>query len=339
MAQQAKRKVNKFNFEADNSAVALVSESQGGGANGFKTLLIKSADKFSKEFLEKAQKVQVTLNFEDYLVKFHDMWSTDAEALTHLLGFDGEDEDELGVYHDVYFYEWFDDKLEKEGSRYRSPTPEDRKEWLDYRNQGITLVKSLASADNRLEMLATLSEPEYWSVINEQKFFEKALEKEQSGGTPTSPEQESGTITKATSAVHNNEDNTMSGKTPETKVEDAVALQKALEDQAVTLQKALDQIEAFKQKEAEAITKAREAVVTGLVGTEHSAVLMKSLADLDAEKFDAVVEVIKAVGTTTEKDPMFVEVGSKENGVEVAKSANSTDDAVAEKFRNKYNKA
>jgi len=55
---KAKRKISKFNFEAEGSAVALVSASQGGAANSFKTLVIKSADKFSKEFIQKAQKVQ-----------------------------------------------------------------------------------------------------------------------------------------------------------------------------------------------------------------------------------------------------------------------------------------
>ena len=68
---------------------------------------------------------------------------------------------------------------------------EDRKAWLEYRKQGITLIKSLFEADNKLEMLAALSEKDYWSVLNEQKLFEKALkQKEQndlSGGEPTTP--------------------------------------------------------------------------------------------------------------------------------------------------------
>ena len=70
MTTKAKRKIDKFNFQADNSAVALVSASQGGAANSFKTLVMKSADKFSKEFIEKAQKVQVTMEFDDFLVHF-----------------------------------------------------------------------------------------------------------------------------------------------------------------------------------------------------------------------------------------------------------------------------
>ena len=36
-------------------------------------------------------------------------------------------------------------------------------------------------------MLAALSEKDYWSVLNEQKFFEKALQELQSGGQPKQP--------------------------------------------------------------------------------------------------------------------------------------------------------
>ena len=194
---KAKRKISKFNFEAEGSAVALVSASQGGAANSFKTLLIKSANKYSKEFIEKAQKVQVTMEFDDFLVKFFDMWREDAKILSSILGFseDGSDneEDDLGVYNDDYFYEWFDEKLGDD--RYRSPTEEDKKAWLEYRKQGITLIKSLAESDNKLEMLAALSEQDYWSVINEQKLFEKALkQKDLSGGEPTTPVVEAGKI-------------------------------------------------------------------------------------------------------------------------------------------------
>ena len=196
---KAKRKISKFNFEAEGSAVALVSASQGGAANSFKTLVIKSADKFSKEFIQKAQKVQVVMEFDDFLQKFFDMWKEDAKVLTSILGFgdegmDSESElDDLGVYNDDYFYEWFDEKLTEEGATYRSPTEEDKLAWLEYRKQGITLVKSLAETDNKLEMLATLSEKDYWSVINEQKLFEKALkQKDLSGGEPTTPVVEAG---------------------------------------------------------------------------------------------------------------------------------------------------
>ena len=149
---KAKRVISKFNFEGKDSAVALVSASQGGAANSFKTLVIKSADKYSPKFIEKAQKVQVVMEFDDFLQKFFDMWQEDAKILTSILGFDDEsmtsesESDDLGVYNDDYFYEWFDEKLAEEGAIYRNPTEEDKSAWLEYRKQGITLIKSVAES-------------------------------------------------------------------------------------------------------------------------------------------------------------------------------------------------
>jgi hypothetical protein len=327
---KAKRKISKFNFEAEGSAVALVSASQGGAANSFKTLVIKSADKYSKEFIQKAQKVQVVMEFDDFLQKFFDMWKEDAKILTSILGFgdegmDSESElDDLGVYNDDYFYEWFDEKLAEEGATYRSPTEEDKLAWLEYRKQGITLVKSLAETNNKLEMLAALSEKDYWSVINEQKLFEKALkQKDLSGGEPTTPVVEAGKISKkAKPAVHNQEENQMSGNQPEISVEDAVALKKALEDQKVELQKALEAVELFKAKEKEVVEKAREAeVIAAVVDVDASAKLFKAVKDLEDEAFKDVVDVVKALTAKVDESEMFKEKGSKESGEKVSKAA------------------
>ena len=327
---KAKRKISKFNFEAEGSAVALVSASQGGAANSFKTLVIKSADKYSKEFIEKAQKVQVVMEFDDFLQQFFGMWKEDAKVLTSILGFDDEsmdtesESDDLGVYNDDYFYEWFDEKLEEEGSRYRSPTEEDKKAWLEYRKQGITLIKSLAEADNKLEMLAALSEKDYWSVLNEQKLFEKALKQNEqndlSGGEPTTPVKQTGKLSKkAKTAVHKQEENTMSGNQPE---EDVVALKKALEDQKAELQKALEAVELFKSKEKEALEKAREQEVKAAVeDVEASAKLFKAVKDLEDEAFKDVVEVVKSLSQKVEDQALFKEQGSPDEGVQVQKSA------------------
>ena len=330
---KAKRKISKFNFEAEGSAVALVSASQGGAANSFKTLVIKSADKYSKEFIEKAQKVQVTMEFDDFLVKFFDMWREDAKILSSILGFSEDssdnEEDDLGVYNDDYFYEWFDEKLGDD--RYRSPTEEDKKAWLEYRKQGITLVKSLAESANKLEMLAALSEQDYWSVINEQKLFEKALkQKDLSGGEPTTPVVEAGKISKkAKPAVHNQEENQMSGNQPEISVEDAVALKKALEDQKVELQKALEAVELFKAKEKEAVEKAREAEVkAALKEDEASAKLFKAVKELSDEAFKDVVDVVKSLSAKLDETDMFKEKGSHNSGVPVQKSADPVANAL-----------
>lgn len=337
---KAKRKIDKFNFEAEGSAVALVSASQGGAANSFKTLVMKSADKYSKEFIQKAQKVQVVMEFDDFLQKFFGMWKEDAKILTSILGFgdeemDSESEsDDLGVYNDDYFYEWFDEKLTEEGASYRSPTDEDKQAWLEYRKQGITLVKSLAEADNQLEMLAALSEKEYWSVLNEQKFFEKALEQKglHSGGEPTTPVK-AGTISKKAGKAVHKEDNTMSGNQPEPKVEDVVALKKALDEQAVQLQKALEAVELFKQKEQEQIQKAREATLLAAVEAKDTAEkLFKAVGELEQEHFDAVVEVVKALTAKVTDTDMFKEVGSQQEGEQVHKS--TVQKILAQKYAN-----
>ena len=334
---KAKRKISKFNFEAEGSAVALVSASQGGSANSFKTLVIKSTDKFSKEFIQKAQKVQVVMEFDDFLQKFFDMWKDDAKILTSILGFgdegmDSESEsDDLGVYNDDYFYEWFDEKLEEEGAIYRSPTEEDKSAWLEYRKQGITLVKSLAETDNKLEMLAALSEKDYWSVINEQKLFEKALkQKDLSGGEPTTPVVEAGKMSKkAKPAVHNQEENKMSGNQPEISVEDVVALKKALEDQKVELQKALEAVELFKAKEKASIEKAREdEVKAALKEDEASAKLFKAVKELSDEAFKDVVDVVKSLSAKLDETDMFKEKGSPNSGVTVQKSADPVANAL-----------
>lgn len=337
---KAKRVISKFNFEGEGSAVALVSASQGGAANSFRTLVVKSADKYSPEFIQKAQKVQVVMEFDDFLQKFFDMWKEDAKILTSILGFGDEgmnsesESDDLGVYNDDYFYEWFDEKLTEEGTSYRSPTEEDKLSWLEYRKQGITLVKSLAESNNKLEMLAALSEKDYWSVLNEQKFFEKALQELQSGGQPKQTVAPKATkTTKATKAVHNKENN-MSGDNP-VMIEKAQYdnVEKALNDQKVELQKALEALELFKAKEKEAVAKARKADILAAVDVEETAEkLFKAVGDLAPEAFADVVEVLKGLNTKVETSAFFVEKGTKAEGEKVAKSALRT------AIENKHNK-
>ena len=337
---KAKRVISKFNFEGEGSAVALVSASQGGAANSFKTLVIKSADKYSPEFIQKAQKVQVVMEFDDFLQKFFGMWKEDAKILSSILGFgdegmDSESEsDDLGVYNDDYFYEWFDEKLAEEGASYRSPTEEDKLAWLEYRKQGITLIKSLAETDNKLEMLAALSEKDYWSVLNEQKLFEKALNNLQSGGQPKQAVVAKTTkTTKATKAVHNKENN-MSGDNP-AMIEKAQydAIQKALDEQKEQLEKATKALAEFEAKEKEVIAKARKADILAAIEVEDAAEkLFKAVGELAPEAFADVIEVVKSLSTKVEKSLFFTEQGTKAEGEKVAKSA------LRAAIENKHNK-
>ena len=59
---KAKRRLSNINFEKEGSHLALVHKMQGGSANGYKTLVMKSVDNRSPEFIEKASQVKVTLS-------------------------------------------------------------------------------------------------------------------------------------------------------------------------------------------------------------------------------------------------------------------------------------
>lgn len=93
LKQKAKRVLKKFDFNKDNHCVSLVGPELGNAANGFKTILIKSANQEETIEITKAlQQVSLTLSMEEFLRKFFDMWSDDAEVLTKLLGFETEHE-------------------------------------------------------------------------------------------------------------------------------------------------------------------------------------------------------------------------------------------------------
>lgn len=84
-----KRRLSNFDFSGDNHAVALVSKDQGGAANGYKTLVMKSAD------------VSVELTMAEFLYRFFDMWSWDAATVSRILGYS----DEINLWDDDYIAE------------------------------------------------------------------------------------------------------------------------------------------------------------------------------------------------------------------------------------------
>jgi hypothetical protein len=47
--RKATRRIKKFDFSSEDATVSLVSEDQGGGANGFQTLITKSAEEVTEE--------------------------------------------------------------------------------------------------------------------------------------------------------------------------------------------------------------------------------------------------------------------------------------------------
>ena len=326
---KAKRKLTDITFEHECAHLALVHKMQGGSASGYKTLVMKSVDNRSPDFIEKASQVKVTLSLPDFLEKFFHVWGEDAELLATLFGYepseDGNDE-----YSTQSFWSWYREKamehgaVDSWGDPITRPTSQDRKEWVEDQLQGIEILKSATLAKGSADFINSLTEEQYLGLLKDQQFIEKSFKLQEvkkdldgeSGGKPTkgaNPKQ-----TKASKA--DTQENKMSQETIEKAQYDAkeVELQKALAD----IKKAKEENELFKAKEKEALDKAREAeVVAAVVDVDASAKLFKAVKDLDAEAFKDVVDVVKALTAKVDESEMFKEKGSPEEGVKVAKSA------------------
>ena len=324
---KAKRKLTDITFEHEGAHLALVHKAQGGAASGYKTLVMKSVDNRSPEFIEKASQVKVTLSLPDFLEKFFHVWGEDAELLATLFGYEPS-EDESEEYSTQSFWSWYREKamehgaVDSWGDPITRPTSQDRKEWVEDQLQSIEILKSATLAEGSTDFINSLTEEQYLNLLKDQQFIEKSFKLQEvkkdldgeSGGKPTkgaNPKQ-----TKASKA--DTQENKM--ETIEKAQYDAkeVELQKALAD----IQKAKEEIELFKAKEKEAVEKAREAeVVAAVVDVDASAKLFKAVKDLDAEAFKDVVDVVKALTAKVDESEMFKEKGSPEEGVKVAKSA------------------
>ena len=325
----AKLLLTEITIEHEGAHLALVHKAQGGSANGYKTLVMKSVDNRSPEFIEKASQVKVTLSLPDFLEKFFHVWGADAELLATLFGYEPS-EDESEEYSTQGFWSWYREKamehgaVDSWGDPITRPTSQDRKEWVEDQLQGIEILKSATLAKGSADFINSLTEEQYLGLLKDQQFIEKSFKLQEvkkdldgeSGGKPTkgvNPKQ-----TKASKA--DTQENEMTQETIEKAQYDAkeVELKKALAD----IQKAKEEIELFKAKEKEAVEKAREAeVVAAVVDVDASAKLFKAVKDLDAEAFKDVVDVVKALTAKVDESEMFKEKGSPEEGVKVAKSA------------------
>lgn len=326
---KAKRKLTDITFEHEGAHLALVHKAQGGAANGYKTLVMKSVDNRSPEFIEKASQVKVTLSLPDFLEKFFHVWGEDAELLATLFGYE-PNEDESDEYSTQSFWSWYREKamehgaVDSWGDPITRPTSQDRKEWVEDQLQGIEILKSATLAKGDADFINSLTEEQYLGLLKDQQFIEKSFKLQEvkndldgeSGGKPTkgvNPKQ-----TKASKA--DTQEKEMTQETIEKAQYEAkeVELQKALAD----IQKAKEEIELFKAKEKEALEKAREAdVLDAVVDVDASAKLFKAVKDLNAEAFKDVVDVVKALTAKVDESEMFREKGSPEEGVKVAKSA------------------
>lgn len=336
MTQQrkAKRRLSDFDFSKEGSHIALVHKDQGGSANGYETLIMKSTDNFSQEFIQKMQRVKVEMELPEFLERFYNVWYEDSEELAKLFGWVD--------YSDIA------DKVEDviEGERTVEVvdiTPTDYiKEKLQDLDSIVNIAKSSikdGNVDTALlaTALASLTEEQYLMLIEDQQSIEKALK---SGGKKPNKKvvkNKQPIVNKADKAVHNEEEQ-MTDKVVEQEAEVIAKaqydeIQKAFKEQEEQLQKATAMLAEFKQKEQEQIQKAREATLLAAVEAKDTAEkLFKAVGELEQEQFDVVVEVVKSLVQKASDTDMFKEIGSQQEGEQVHKS--TVQKILAQKYAN-----
>jgi hypothetical protein len=300
---KAKRKLSEIDFSKEDSHIALVSKEQGGPANGADFALVIKANNFSPEFVEKASKIRVTMDIQDFLSRFFSLYYEDAEVLARALGFNTE-RDEV----------------------------EDYEEYIDNKVSSIEVIKSLKDEKEREVKLASLSEDQYLMILEDQSKLEFVLaeiDKAAKGETEATGNSTDITLVENNDVEPSGSDEdklekSMTVKTEMVEKAQFVALEKALEETKEALTKALADVEVYKAKEKEAVSKARFDKVLAAVKDEDKAKALFKALDLiaEAEAFDAAVKTLEDMTAAIEKSSLFEEKGgSADSDTPVVESA------------------
>lgn len=311
MTQQrkAKRRLSEFDFSKEGSHLALVHKDQGGAASGYATLITKATSQFSEDFIKKAQRIKVEMELPEFLMRFYDMWwEDDAKELAKLFGW-------------VDYSEMIDNLEETlEGETKVEVLETSPSDYVRSKLQNADRVAELSDAQDLAAALSALTEVQYLTLLEDQQSVEKALKtnldsKSNSGGkkpvnkgkTKTTPIDK-----KADKAVHK-EENNMSGEAPEVVAKSQFDdIQKAYNEQVEELKKAKEAIELFKKEKQEQVEKARNAdLIAAVEDKEQAEKLFKAVKGLEAEDFQAVVEVVKSLSAKVDANGFFTETGAK----------------------------
>ena len=310
--RKAKRKLTAIDFSGKDSHIALVHKDQGGAASGANySLVLKSTNQFSEEFVQKVQQIKVTMELPDFLRRFMNVYYEDSEVLARMMGYVKPETDEV-EYEDHY------------------------ENYIQSRLESFEILKSLADTQSIPDVLSKLTEDQYLSMLTDQAKLEKAfkkIEKEKNSAVaPVAAADEGSTeaVAKAEQSDEKTEakvepsETVNKGKsmTKEVKAEPQASvemveksalesIQKQMEDQKVELQKALELVKAFEAEKKEAVRKARFEQVKGAVKDEAKAeVLFKAVGLVEDEsEFQAVVKALSELQALADKSDLFVEKG------------------------------
>lgn len=140
-----------------DKGIALCHESQGYSANLRPVSLLMKSDlapeQITKDVVKALRQVTVDMSFEEFLRRFFDMWSSDAELLAKLLGFETELENAAAENpDDEWLQRWNDDN----------------QEWLESKMESISIAKA-ANAGEELDLV------KQYELIKLQQAFEKGV--------------------------------------------------------------------------------------------------------------------------------------------------------------------
>lgn len=273
MTEKAKRRLSNFNFMNDGAHIALVHKDQGGPANEVTTLIYKSVNDVTDVLLEKASKVQVTLEFEDFLMKFFHMYYEDAMVLAKVLGYAKEEE--------------------------KTKDKDPYKDYIDEKVKNIKIMKSLHEAEDVAKAISSLSAGDFVEVLEAQGLLEKAIlsiEKDANAGVL--PE-----------VLKSKEETTLQEEIQKAVAKAEEVLKAKIADQEVELQKARDEIAAYKKEKEEIVAKARKEKLTAVVSKDEVEDLYKSTKELSDEAFEVITKSLGNKQKAQDESDLFKEKG------------------------------
>lgn len=299
---KAKRRLSKFDFTGDEAHLALVSKEQGGAANGYSTLILKAASDKEIFTIEKMQTVMVEMELPDFLERFFYLYEEEAEVLAYLMGYQ-----EAPETQDMENSEMVD--------KYQR--------WVRDNMSSLEVMKSLNVDCSKT--LKELDSDTFVEVLKAKETIEPLIKGYSLGKEKI--EKESKT------KKRKKEETTMSVEMIEKSV--LLDVQKQLVDQQVALQKANEMIEQFKKEKFENILKQRTQQIKSVVETDENVEkIIKHVGDIDDQKWEAIVDVMKAISSGEHKDEMFKEVGvSKSASVDFNEQQQVLAQMIKEKFK------
>lgn len=286
--QKVKRVLKNITFDHDKAHLALCSKEQGAANNRNNALIYKAAR--SQEFIEKAQKVQVTLSLPEFLERFFNVYGSDAEVLARLMGYNPE-------------------QMKEEQKE-----PESYEDWIQMRLAAFTLLNEMNQSEDIEKAAAALSDEDYLKVLQDQEMIEKAfneLTKETPSDVDTSTTVET-KVEASASKVTKKKGKQMDNQVEMVEKSALTAIEKEMQEAKVELEKARQALAQVEAEKKQAIVKSKTAQIEAVLkDAKQVEIVAKAALALESDdEFNAFVEVVKGLVAQVEKSDLFNEVGA-----------------------------